>query len=189
MSNTSHQIPEWRTFGEVINEPGLILTLNQEANENLDSPSFYLFVKRHKRAFRVSLDQKLWEHLLVERESHEFHSNDLVRLYDPNEGCTLPWPSKPYPDVKKFAKQKIAIQKAEELKRRAERDARTIENLEYKRDLLIRSIKKTQDLIRDKQNTVAKLKEQATNIQDQIDKARAALICQRSNDISVAEEV
>ena len=73
--------------------------------------------------------------LLIPRSGHppflrgDFDDdNERVRVFDPAEGCPLPWPTKPYPDLEGFVAQYKARQKVEELRSAEERLARLERN-------------------------------------------------------------
>lgn len=99
-------LPEWRPLDRVLADPAIALALDPEALENGRFPTFDLYPQGRGESFSVTFELSVGRALWLRRGSALDLDDDYpVRLFDPEEGCLLPWPEKPYPDVEVFVRE------------------------------------------------------------------------------------
>lgn len=113
-------LEEWRWYDTVTSDRALLLAIRYPTFEDDEQKPFHLYDKTNHIIYEIVVGSNAYiESETVARypyrleETSEFSQ---VRLFDPELGCVIPWPPKPYPNVEEYLAARKEFERLQELR-------------------------------------------------------------------------
>lgn len=152
-TETPEDLEEWRWYDDVVKSQALLLAIRYPDFNKGELEPFWLYDKTNRLLYEITVGfnaeiesvacAKFYDHGYDREKESDSYSE--VRLFDPTTGCVIPWPPKPYPNVKEYLavrKEFERLQKLQELEEQEVRAKQTLEKIAAAKAALLPDTKK-----------------------------------------------